>query len=85
MYVNDTLLAVYQWGGVVFGVMGFVLAVVGLVVRGDIPLIGHRTWSDSAVGHVCIGVGIATIWPLVLAIVVIAALQSRLSKGREPR
>jgi hypothetical protein len=62
--------SIYSWGALCFVVLGLLYAVVGLV-SGDCGFVGGRAFSDSFVGRVASGVGIAMVWPVFVPFVLL--------------
>jgi hypothetical protein len=65
----DNIALIWQWGGIPFFLIGIVYAVIGLFERG-VPFVGYRTFSDSVVSRLAVGVGLAMAWPFALAFLI---------------
>lgn len=55
---------IYQWVGFAISVAGLAYAISGI---GRVPFIGRSTYSDSVFTRVATGLGIAMVWPLLVA------------------
>lgn len=77
----NTAIAIYQWVGLAFVVLGFGYGLFGFL-RGDCPFVGVRKYSDSLVYRFVAAVGIAMVWPVFIPFVVLDALFGKGGQNR---
>jgi hypothetical protein len=72
---------IYEWGAVILGAIFVLFAVYGLVM-GDCPFVGGGKFSDSFIGRLAAGVGLASIWPVAVPLIILLMI---FDKNDRPR
>ena len=72
---------VYWWGAIILGAVFAMFALYGLVM-GDCSFVGGGKFSDSFIGRLAGGVGLASVWPVAVPLIILLLIFDKRDRPR---